>query len=83
MQAWLQKAMAVIDSCHAKNRDAVGTVQGTLTMHESARPTFALESISPQLGGVVSCAAAQLVRIKMPLFTGREGARHTVHVNFE
>lgn len=83
MQAWLEKAMAVIDGCHAKSRDAVGTIQGTLTMHESARPTFVLGSISPQLGGVVGCSTAQLVRIKMPLFTGREGARHTVRVNFE
>jgi hypothetical protein len=83
MQAWLDKVMAVIDGCHAKNRSAVGTVQGSLTMHESARPSFALGSISPQLGGVVSCATGQLVRIKMPLFTGREGARHTVRVNFE
>lgn len=83
MQAWLERAMAVIDGCHAKERMAVGTVQATLTMHESARPTFTLGSLSPRLGGVVACATSQLMRIKMPLFTGREGTRHTVRVSFQ
>lgn len=83
MQAWLDRAISLIDGCHAQAGQPQGIVQATLTMHEEARPSADLGALPPMLGGVVACATGALMRIKMPLFTGREGTRYTVRMHFE
>lgn len=83
MQSWLDRVFAVIDSCHAKNRSATGTIEAGLVMHENARPDADIRVLPPALSGVVACATGSLLRIKMPLFTGREGTRHVVRIRFE
>lgn len=83
MQSWLDRVFAVIDACHAKNRRATGTLEAAIVMHENARPDADIRALPPALSGVVACATGSLLRIKMPLFTGREGTRHIVRIRFE
>jgi hypothetical protein len=83
MQAWVDKVIAIADGCHAKARANVGTIEAQITMHENARPDPDVRSLPPQLGSLVACATGQLMRTKMPLFTGREGTRYAVRIVFE
>jgi hypothetical protein len=83
MQAWVDKVIAVIDGCHAKNRSAKGTIATRITMHENDRPDADILSLPGALSSVVACATGSLMRIKMPLFTGREGTRYDVRIAFE
>ena len=83
MQAWLDQTFAVIDQCHARGGRGRGTLEGALTMHESARPELALGSLPPALAPVVACASEALLRTRMPLFTGREGTRYPVRLIFQ
>jgi hypothetical protein len=83
MQPWVDKVIAIADSCHAKARGAQGTIEAAVTMHDEARPDVDVRSVSAQLGGLVACATGSLMRTKMPLFTGREGARYVVRLHFQ
>jgi hypothetical protein len=87
MQPWLAKVMKVIDGCYAgvraDNPNAAGTITFRVTMHENARPDPDIQSLPGQLSGVVACATGQLMRTRMPLFTGTEGESYVVRVKFE
>ena len=83
MQSWLDRVFAVIDGCHAQNRGATGTIEAQITMHENERPDADIRSLPPALSSVVACATGGLMRTKMPLFTGREGARYPVRIRFQ
>jgi hypothetical protein len=87
MRPWLAKAVAVTDACYAEERAAnpsvAGSIAFTLTMHENARPTAAVSSLPAALQGMVLCVTARLMAVKMPLFTGKEGATYSVKVHFE
>lgn len=87
MRPWLGKAVNVADSCYAKvradNPNASGEIAFVVTMHENARPSGKVSSVSPSISGIVMCATTRLLGVKMPLFTGTEGESHTVRVRFE
>ncbi|MET0284165.1 MAG: hypothetical protein ABW352_06835 [Polyangiales bacterium] len=83
MQPWVEKVVAIADSCHAKARGNVGAIEAQVTMRENARPDVDVRSVPAQLGSLVACATGSLLRTKMPLFTGREGTRYSVRVVFQ
>jgi hypothetical protein len=87
MKPWLSKAVNVADACYAKvradNRAAAGVIAFTVTMHENARPSGGVSSVSGPINGIIMCATTRLLGVKMPLFTGDEGASYTVKVRFE
>jgi hypothetical protein len=87
MRPWLGKAVDVADSCYSKvradNPGASGEIAFVVTMHENARPSGKVSSVSSPISGIVMCATTRLLGVKMPLFTGREGESHTVRVRFE
>jgi hypothetical protein len=83
MQSWVDKVIAIVDGCHANNRGANGTISTRITMHENDRPDADILSLPGQLSSVVACATGSLMRVKMPLFTGREGTRYDVRIVFE
>jgi len=86
MRPWLGKAVNVADSCYAKVRAddprAAGEISFVVTMHENARPSGKVTSVSSPISGIVMCATTRLLGVKMPLFTGDEGASYTVRVRF-
>ena len=86
MRPWLGKAVNVADSCYAKVRaddpGAAGDIAFVVTMHENARPSGKVSSVSSPVSGIVMCATTRLLGVKMPLFTGDEGASYTVRVRF-
>jgi hypothetical protein len=87
MRPWLSKAINVADSCYAKvradNPGASGEIAFVVTMHENARPSGKVSSVSSPISGIVMCATTRLLGVKMPLFTGKEGESYTVRVRFE
>jgi hypothetical protein len=84
MQPWVQKVIAVADRCYAsKGGGADASIVVDVTMHENARPDADIRSLPPGLAGVVACATGDLMRTKMPLFTGPEGQRHTLKIKFK
>lgn len=87
MQPWLNKVIPVIDRCYgnvlADNANASGVITFRVTMHKDARPDPDIQSLPGQLSGVVACATGQLMRTRMPLFTGTEGESYTVRVRFD
>ncbi len=86
MQAWLNQVVKVIDSCYAterkKSASAAGVIVARITMHSESRPDADIKSLPSALSGVVACATGSLMRIKMPLFTAKEGESHTVNIRF-
>jgi hypothetical protein len=86
MRPWLGKAVSVVDSCYAKVRaddpNATGSIAFTVTMHENARPSGSVGSVSGPINSIVMCATRGLFGVKMPLFTGSEGASYSVKVHF-
>lgn len=86
MRPWLGKAIGVLDACYADLRAsepaAEGTISFSVAMHANARPSGRLGSVAPGLRGLVVCATQRLMGVKMPLFTGTEGASYTVSVLF-
>ena len=83
MQPWVDKAMAIIEVCYAsKGGGTSATMSGVVTMHKDARPDVDVTSLPPSLAGVVACATGDLMRNRMPLFSGPEGQRHTLKVRF-
>jgi hypothetical protein len=86
MRPWLGKAINVADSCYAKVRaddpGASGEIAFVVTMHENARPSGRVSSVSSPISGIVMCATTRLLGVKMPLFTGTEGESYTVRVRF-
>jgi hypothetical protein len=83
MQSWVDKVIAIVDGCHAKNRSATGAISTRITMHENERPDADILALPGPLSSVVTCATGALMRIKMPLFTGHEGTRYDVRIVFE
>jgi hypothetical protein len=86
MQPWVNQVMAVIDRCHnesAKGGALAGTIEVLVTMHENERPSADIKQLPPQLSPIVACATGGLMRTKMPLFTGNEGARNLVRIQFK
>src|SRR5262249_11781694 len=87
MRPWLDKAIAATDGCYAelraKDPQAAGTVEFAVTMHKDARPTASVTTIPAPLKSLVLCVTSRLWSIKMPLFTGSEGARYSVKAHFE
>ena len=83
MQAWVDKVIAIVDGCHAKNRSATGAISTRVTMHENERPDADILALPGPLSSVVACATGSLMRVKMPLFTGHEGTRYDVRIVFE
>jgi len=82
MQPWVNQAVSVIDKCHTQQAAPAGTIEVLLTMHESARPTADIKKLPGALSQLVACATGGLMSKKMPLFTGKEGTRYTVKINF-
>lgn len=84
MQPWVDKVMKVADSCQAKQAGATsaGVIVVQITMHQNSRPDADIKSLPPQLAGIVACATGELMRTRMPLFTGPEGERHTLRIHF-
>jgi len=87
MQPWLNSTLATIEKCYegvlASDPSAAGTIKFVLEMHENARPDADITALPPQLSGVVACGTGKLMRAgRMPLFTGKEGEKHTVSVKF-
>jgi hypothetical protein len=87
MQPWLNSTLATIEKCYegvlASSPSAAGTIKFVLEMHENARPDADITALPPQLSGVVACGTGKLMRAgRMPLFTGKEGEKHTVSVKF-
>lgn len=86
MRPWLGKAVAVADTCYANvradNPNASGEIAFVVTMHKNARPSGNVSSVSPGLNSIVMCATTRLMGVKMPLFTGTEGATYTVRARF-
>lgn len=83
MQPWANQVVSVIDKCHTQNAAALGTIEVLITMHENARPNADIKKLPGALSPVVACATGGLMRTKMPLFTGSEGARYAVKINFK
>ena len=84
MQPWVNKVIPVADRCYAsKGGGANASIVVDVTMHENARPDADIRSLPPALAGVVACATGDLMRTKMPLFTGPEGQRHTLKIKFK
>jgi hypothetical protein len=87
MTPWLGKAISVADSCYAKVREddanASGAIALAITMHENARPSGRVSSVSGPVNSIVMCATTRLFGVKMPLFTGTEGDSYTVRVRFD
>jgi hypothetical protein len=87
MQPWVATVMRVADRCYAQVREsnagAAGTISVAVTMHKDARPDADILALPPQLSGVVACGTGDLMRSGMPLFTGNEGERYTVHIVFQ
>jgi hypothetical protein len=84
MQPWVEKVVAVADRCYkSKGMGSSATIVVDVTMHKNARPDADVRSLPPTLAGVVACATGDLMRTKMPLFTGPEGERHTLKIRFE
>lgn len=82
MQPWANQVISVIDKCHTQNPNAAGTIEVQITMHENARPDADIKKLPSELSPIVACATGGLMRTKMPLFTGTEGARYMVKINF-
>jgi hypothetical protein len=87
MQPWLNSTIGTIEACYdgvlKSDATAAGTIVFALTMHENSRPDADITALPPQLSGIVACATGKLMRAaRMPLFTGKEGERHTVKVKF-
>jgi hypothetical protein len=87
MKPWLGKAVNVADSCYSKvradNPSASGVIAVKVSMHENARPSGGVSSISGDIKSIVMCATTKLLGIKMPLFTGNEGETYTVRIRFD
>jgi hypothetical protein len=84
MQPWVEKVVAVADRCYkSKAMGSAATIVVDVTMHPNARPDADVRSLPPSLAGVVACATGDLMRTKMPLFTGPEGERHTLKIRFK
>jgi hypothetical protein len=83
MQPWVDKAMAIVERCYvSKGFGTSATIVGVVTMHPNARPDVDVTSLPPTLAAVVACATGDLMRNRMPLFTGPEGQRHTLKIRF-
>lgn len=87
MQPWLNSTLATIEKCYegvlASDPKAAGTIKFVLEMHANARPDADITSLPPQLSGVVACGTGKLMRGgRMPLWTGKEGEKHSVSVKF-
>jgi hypothetical protein len=86
MRPWLSKAVSVVDACYAELRNsdpgASGTATFSVTMHENARPSASVGSLPGPLQPLLLCVTTRLIGVKMPLFTGDEGASYTVRVRF-
>ena len=82
MQPWVRTVITVADGCQRQNPAAVGTIKVRVTMHENERPDADILSLPSQLSPIVACATGRLMRTKMPLFTAREGERHSVSIHF-
>jgi hypothetical protein len=86
MQPWINQVISVIDRCHgesARGGALAGTIEVQVTMHENERPDADIRQLPPQLSPIVACATGGLMRTKMPLFTGAEGARRTLRIVFK
>jgi hypothetical protein len=87
MKPWLGKAVSVADTCYANVREdnagASGVITLSITMHENARPSGRVSSLSGPINSIVMCATTRLMGVKMPLFTGTEGDSYTVRVRFD
>jgi hypothetical protein len=86
MQPWVTSVIGVADACYTTERKtnpaAEGEIDVKVTMHENDRPDADILKLPPQLSGIVACATGKLMRIKMPLFTGKEGLKETVKLHF-
>lgn len=86
MRPWVGKAISATDGCYAelrqRNPQAGGTVEFAVTMHKNARPSATVTSLPAPLKTLVVCVTSRLWGVKMPLFTGTEGARYSVKAVF-
>jgi hypothetical protein len=82
MQAWVNKAVSAIERCYAPLRDAgvAGVIEVRLVMHENERPSAEPGKLPSALTPMVACVTGDLLRVKMPLFTGKEGTRYTLKI---
>jgi hypothetical protein len=87
MRPWLGKAVIAVDSCYADlrrdNPSASGVITFSVTMHQNARPSGAVGSLPAPLRSLVPCVTSSLWSVRMPLFTGDEGARYEVAAHFD
>jgi hypothetical protein len=82
MQPWVNKAVSSIERCYAPLRDAgaSGVIEVRLVMHESERPSAEPVKLPSALTPMLACVTGDLMRVKMPLFTGKEGTRYTLKI---
>jgi hypothetical protein len=82
MQPWINKAVSAIERCYAPLRDAgaTGTIEVRLVMHENERPSAEPGKLPSSLTPMLACVTGDLMRAKMPLFTGKEGTRYTLKI---
>jgi hypothetical protein len=82
MQPWVNKAVSAIERCYTPLRDAgaAGVIEVRLVMHENERPSAEPGKLPSALTPMVPCVTGDLLRVKMPLFTGKEGTRYTLKI---
>lgn len=81
---WLKRITPVLDRCYrGLSGSPKGTVKVSVTMHENRRPSVGLKSLPGALAGMMPCATTKLMGTRAPLFTGPEGQKHTVSIQFK
>jgi len=82
MQPWVNKAVSAIERCYAPLRDAgtSGVIEVRLVMHENERPSAEPGKLPTALTPMLACVTGDMMRTKMPLFTGKEGTRYTLKI---
>lgn len=81
---WLRKITPVLDRCYrGLSGSPKGTVKVSVTMHENRRPSAGLKTLPSSLAGLMPCATMKLMSTRAPMFTGPEGQRHTVSIQFK
>jgi hypothetical protein len=82
MQPWVNKAVSSLERCYAPLRDAgaAGVIEVRLVMHENERPSAEPGKLPSSLTPMLACVTGDLMRVKMPLFTGKEGTRYTLKI---
>ncbi len=87
MKPWLDKGVAAANRCYVREAKGKPTLAGTIVvrivMHENDRPDASIKQLPSQLSGVFACVTENMMKTRMPLFTGKEGKKYTARVVFK